>query len=208
MALIAIYAVIHIPADVRVAEIVRVPAPMATRTLENCVVVRIRVTDRANSVSSIPSMGHREPRMVKSCSSPCSCVVARSASCGEDRRRSLMNRIDRAIVSGFVAAVAVCRECRVVVIYVTTGAGHLNVEASQREGRGVVIKLPIGPECGVMAELASRGEADLDVVNRSGCRVVSVQVTGNACRVRARQTVVVVDVAIGAGPRRNGVRVG
>lgn len=90
----------------------------------------------------------------------------------------------------------------------TAGAGHLDVEASQRERCRVVIKLPIGPECGVMTELTCRGEAHLDVVNRSSCCIVIVQVAGYASRVRARQIVVVVDVAIGADPRRDGVRVG
>ena len=51
MALVTIHAVVHIPADVRVMEIVRVPAPMATRALENGVVVRIRVAGGTNAVS-------------------------------------------------------------------------------------------------------------------------------------------------------------
>jgi hypothetical protein len=51
MALITIHAVIYIPADVRVPEIGRVPAPMATRALENRVVAWIRVAGRAHTVS-------------------------------------------------------------------------------------------------------------------------------------------------------------
>jgi len=51
MALVAVHAVVDIPADVRVTEIGRVPAPVATRALENRVVVRIRVAGRAHAVS-------------------------------------------------------------------------------------------------------------------------------------------------------------
>jgi hypothetical protein len=58
-----------------------------------------------------------------------------------------------------------------------------------------------------VAELAGCGEAYLDVINRRGCGVVIVQVAGHAGRVRSCQIIVVVNVAIGAKPRRNGVRV-
>lgn len=151
MALIAIYAVIHIPADVGVTEIVRVPASMATRTLENCVVVRTRVTDRANSVSSIPSMGHREPCMAKSCSSPRSCVVTGRAGCSENGWRRFVNWIRGGVVVRLVATVASRRKRGVVVIYVTSGAGNLRVEAGQRKRCRVVIKLAVGPQRCVMA---------------------------------------------------------
>jgi hypothetical protein len=51
MALVTVHAVIYIPADVGMTEIVRVPAAMATRALENRVVARIRVAGRAHTVS-------------------------------------------------------------------------------------------------------------------------------------------------------------
>ena len=184
MALIAIYAIINIPVD---ACVVRVGLCLSVtiRALENCVVVRIRVADRAYSVGGVVSMVHGEPRVIKSGSSPSRCVVARSASRGENRRRSLMNRIGCAIVIGFVAAIAVCRKCRVVVIYVTARTRDLNVEASQREGCRVVIKLPIGPQCGVVTQLTGRGEAHLNMVNRSCRRVVILKMAGDARRVCA-----------------------
>lgn len=59
-----------------------------------------------------------------------------------------------------------------------------------------------------MAELAGRGKTYLDVVDRGGGGVVIVEVARNACRVRAGQVVVVVDMAIGTGAWRNGVGVG
>ncbi len=207
MTLIAINAVIDISWIALVPRI-GLGLGMAICALENCVVVRIRMTDRAHSVSGVASMVHGEPRVVERCPRPCSCVVASSTDGCENRWRSLVHRVRRGIVIRFVAAVAVRRKRGVVVIYVTARAGHLRVEAGQWKRGRAVIKLAIGPERRVMAELASRGEADLDVVNRSGCRVVSVQVARNACGVSARQIVIVVDVAIGAGPRRNGVRVG
>jgi len=172
MTLVTVNTVIYIPADVRVREIVRVAAPVATRALENRVVVRIRVAGRAHTVS-VP-VGHREPGMVEGCPCPCSCGVASRARGRKDSWRRFMNWIRRGVVVCLMATVAGRRKRCVVVIYVATGAGHLNVEASQRERCRVVIELPIGPECRVMTELAGRREAYLDVVNRSGCRVVIV----------------------------------
>ena len=206
MALVAVHAVVDIPADVRVTEIVRVPAAMAARALENRVVAGIRVASRAHTVS-VP-VGHWEPGMVERCPRPRRCVVASRAGGRENGWRRCMNWIRGGVVVGLVAAVACGRKRGVVVIYVTCGAGDGRMESRQRKHRRAVIKLAVGPQRGVVAELAGRGEAYLDVVNRGGCRVVIVQVAGNACCVRAGQVVVVVDVAIGAGAWRNSVRVG
>jgi len=206
VALVAVHAVVYIPADVRVTEIVRVPAAMAARALENRVVAGIRVASRAHTVS-VP-VGHWEPGMVERCARPCRCVVASRAGGRKNGRRRFVNWIRGGVVVCLVATVAGCRKRGVVVIYVTSRAGDSRVESGQRERGGAVVKLAVGPQRGVMAELAGRGEAYLDVVNRGGRRVVIVQVTGYAGGVRARQIVVVVDVAIGAGAWRNGVRVG
>lgn len=59
-----------------------------------------------------------------------------------------------------------------------------------------------------MAKLASRRKAQLDVVYRRGRAVIIVQMTGDACRICAGQAVIVIDVAIGAHARRNGVGIG
>jgi len=206
MALITIHAVIHIPADVRVMEIGRVPAPMATRALENRVIVRIRVAGRAHTVS-VP-MGHWEPGMVERCPRPRSCVVASRAGGRKNGWRRFMNWIRGGVVVCLVATVAGRRKSGVVIIYVTCSAGYGRMESRQRKRRGVVVKLSVRPQRGVVAELAGCRETYLDVVNRRSCGVVIVQVAGHAGRVRTCQIIVVVDVAIGAGPRRNGVRIG
>ena len=146
--------------------------------------------------------------MVERCPRPSSCVVTSRAGCRKNGGRRFMNWIRGGVVVCLVATVAGRRKRGVVVIYVTSSAGYSRMESRQRERGGVVVKLSVGPQRGVVAELAGRGEAYLDVVNRRGCRVVIVQVAGNACRVSACQIIVVVDVAIGAGPWRNGVRVG
>jgi hypothetical protein len=206
VALVTIHAVIDIPADVRVTEIGRVPAPVATRALENRVVARIRVAGRAHTVS-VP-VGHWEPGMVERCPCPCRCIVASRAGGRENSGRRFMNWIRGGVVVGQVATVTGRRKRGVVVIYVAKGAGYGGMKSGQRERGGAVVKLSVGPQRGVMAELAGRGETYLDVVDRRGCRVVIVQVAGYAGRVGAGQIVVVVDVAISAGAWRNGVRVG
>ena len=146
--------------------------------------------------------------MVERCARPCRCVVASRAGGRENGWRRCVNWIRGGVVVGLVATVAGRGKRGVVVVYVARGAGYGGMKSGQREGRGAVVKLAVGPQSGVVAELAGRGEAYLDVVNRRGCRVVIVQVAGNASRVRAGQTVIVVDMAIGAGAWRNGVRVG
>ena len=67
-----------------------------------------------------------------------------------------------------------------------------------------MVELAVGPYHRIMTLLAGRRKAD--VVHRSGGRVVIVLVTTDAGR--ARQVVVVVDVAIGAQSRRYGMRSG
>ena len=78
------------------------------------------------------------------------------------------------------------------------------VHAGQREtGRGV-IELAIGPLDRVVTLLARRGEAD---VRHRGVRIVEVGLVATDAG-RFRDVVVVVDVAIGALPRRYRVRAG
>lgn len=143
MALIAIHAVIHIPADVRVLEIGRVPTSVATRALENRVVARIRVAGGAHSVGA--AVVHREPGMVERCPRPRRCGVTSRAGGGENGGRCFMNRIRGGVVVGLVATVAGGRKRGVVVVYVTSGAGYGRMESGQGERRGAVIKLAVGP---------------------------------------------------------------
>lgn len=79
------------------------------------------------------------------------------------------------------------------------------VRTCEREGRRVVVEGGIGPDEGVMTQLALGGEASCRV-RRIGCaRVIFLvtRVTGGAV-----QVVIVVQVAVGALPRRHGVRSG
>lgn len=149
MALVTVHAVVHIPADVRVMEIVRVPAPMATRALENGVVVRIRVAGGTNAVSI--AVIHWEPGVVKGGSEPARSRVTSRASSRENGWRRFMDGICGAIIICSVAAVAVGWQRGVIVVYMATGASHLGVKTSERKYRCVVIELAVGPRDHVMA---------------------------------------------------------
>jgi hypothetical protein len=143
MALVTIHAVVHIPADVRVMEIVGVPAPMATRALENRVVGWTRVAGGTNAVSI--AVFNVEPGVVERRPSPCSRIVTSRASSCENCRRGLMDRICSSGIVRGMAAVTIRGEGGVVVVYVATGAGHFRVKARQREGCSAVIELAVSP---------------------------------------------------------------
>ena len=118
-----------------------------------------------------------------------------------------MIRIRGGVVIRLVAAVAVGWQRGVIVVYMATSAGHAGVKTSERKFRRVVIELAVGPDNRVVAKIASRGKPDLNMVNRRGRRVVGIQMAGHTCSVGARQTVIVVDVAVGADARGCCVRV-
>lgn len=105
------------------------------------------------------------------------------------------------VVVCFVTAVAVGRQRGVVVVHVAVGAGNRGVESRKGKCCRVVIKLAVGPQCRVVAQLTSRRETHLKVINRSRCRVVVLQVTRRASR--TSQVVVVVDMAVRANARRD-----
>jgi len=149
MALVTVHAVVHIPADVRVMEIVRVPAPMATRALENRVVGWTRVAGGTNAVSI--AVINVEPGVVERCAGPCSRVVTSRASSCENSWRGLMDWIGSSSIIRGMAAVTIRREGGVVVVHVATGAGHFRVKARQREGGRAVIELAVGPHDRVVA---------------------------------------------------------
>ena len=86
-----------------------------------------------------------------------------------------------------------------------TRTGHLDVRASERKRRRVVVKLPAGPESRVMAKLTGCGEAHLDMVNWRGRGVVILEVAGHASGVGARQIVIIVDMAVRADAWRDHV---
>lgn len=105
-----------------------------------------------------------------------------------------------------VTRVAQCTVQRVVAVDVAIRAlpRRNDMRTGQREAGGGVIEFAIGPRDGVVAALACRWEFRSDVVHRCDCVVVVVLMATHAGG--ARQVVVVIDVAVGAQPRRNGVR--
>ena len=104
MTLVTIDAVVDIPVNVRVAEILGVVAAMAGRALEHRIIIRVRVTRGANTVCV--AMGDREPgvlRVIESGAGPCGCVVAVLARRREELRLSRVTRIGGVVVIGLVA---------------------------------------------------------------------------------------------------------
>jgi len=95
----------------------------------------------------------------------------------------------------------------VVVVDVAIGASprRNGVQSGQREARLVVVKIRWRPTAGRVADFAGLREVLCDVIRILRTLIV-LQVTGDASRIR--DVVVVVDVAIGAGPGRNGVQAG
>jgi len=197
MALIAVHAVIDIVwvAAMRLGQprLVR----MATRALENEVVAWIRVAGGTNAVGV--AVIHWEPGVIKRGSEPACSRVTGQAGCCKDGWRGLVDRIRSSSIIRGMATIAIRRESGVVVVYVATGARHLNVVTRQREGGGVVVECSIGPQSGVMAQIASRGKPDLNMVNRRGSCIVILHMACGASR--ARQVVIVVDVAVRAKTR-------
>ena len=160
------------------------------------VVVRIDVAGGTDAVGV--SVIDVPPGVIEGRTGPGGRVVASCASGGENCRGSLMDGIRGAVVIRCVAAVAVGGKSGVVVVHVAAGAGDLDVETRQRKRGRVVVKRPLGPESRIVAKLASRGESHLDVINRGGRGVVILEVARDAGGVGARQTVIVVDMAVRA----------
>jgi len=132
--------------------------------------------------------------------------VARFARRGEAGRR--VRRVGSSRVVLLVARVAQCAIERIVVVDMTVGtlAWRHGVRVGQREPCRRVVKLPIGPLNSVVAGLTSRREPGRSVRYRGG-RIVVVGLVARNAR-RARQTVVIVDVAVGAGSWWYRVRTG
>src|ERR1700737_824132 len=120
MALITVNAVVHIPADIRVTEIVRVPSPMANRALEDRVIRGINMAGSTHAVG--PAMIHGEKGMGERCPQP---------SCGRMTRRTSRRepcrdvvRIRCGLVNRLMATVAIYRQRREVAVHVAARAGN------------------------------------------------------------------------------------
>src|SRR5215467_5049242 len=115
--------------------------------------------------------------------------------------------IGGALVVLEVAAHAGCGIQAVIVINVAIGAlprGN-RVQSGERETRAAVVKGGIGPVGGGVALITGLREIRGDVIGIGGALVI-LQVAGHTRR--TREVVIVVDVAIGAGARRNRVHPG
>jgi len=175
MTLVTIDAVVHIPIDVRVAEIIGIVAAMAARALEHRIVVGVRVARGANSVGvAMIDRKTRVLRVVEGCACPRGGVVAVLACCREELRLSLVTRIGRVVVIGLMATDAGRGQSGVVAVDVAFGAlpRRNRVRSRQREGGVVVVERRICPDSRVMTDLARSGEASGGVRRVGGTRVV------------------------------------
>ena len=153
---------------------------------------------------------HREPRVlavIECRPRPGRRSMATLAGSWEECLLRRVAWIGRILIIGLVATIARCWQRRVVAIDVTFRAlpwWH-RVRPRQWKCGVVVIERGVRPDCCVMAHFARRRESRRSMrgVRRAG---VILLVAGVASR--RIQVVVVVDVAIGALPRRDNVRTG
>jgi hypothetical protein len=138
MALIAIYAVVHIPAHVRVTEVCRVPASVALRALENQVVRGVNMAHSAHAVGV--AVIHGEIGVIECCAGPGCGGVAGRTSCRETGCR--VGRVRCGVVRCRVATIAVGWQCRVIVVHMAhrTGNRRRGVIAGQWENGCAVIE--------------------------------------------------------------------
>jgi len=135
---------------------------------------------------------------------PCGCAVARVAGLGEIPRYVV--RVGRALVILQVASHTRGAVQAVVVIDVAVGAlpRRYGVHAGEGEAGGRVIELAIRPGNGVVTVRARSGEPGVWHW-RGRVGVVGLVATDAG---RIGEIVVVVDMAVGTLPRRNGVGTG
>lgn len=202
MALIAVLAVVDIPAYALVL-LVSLCLQVAVRAAEHRIVIRVGVAITANAIGV--AMVHREPGVIELGVSP-DLRVMTGVTGGREMSRHVIRIVGVQVIL-LVAAVAVRRQARPVVVDVAVRAGtrRHHVRIGQREARLAVVELAIGQGNGVMTELASLRPAHLRMGRIVGI-VVILQVTGHAGGLV--QLVIVVDVAVGTGPWRHGVHAG
>ena len=143
MALIAVVAVVHIPVNLRVLEVVRVIASVAPRALEDTVVVGIGVAGRAHIArTAVACRERRVLRMVERCIQPAGGVVAVLARSGKELRLRRMARIGRGVVIILMASNAGGWQSRVIAVEVAIGAlpGRHGMRAGEGKRRVVVIE--------------------------------------------------------------------
>ena len=123
MTLVTVDAVVDISRHLIVLEVVWVVASVAAGALEDRVVVRVDVAGRANIARSAMVRGElRVLGVIKRGVGPGSCVVTVLACLRKELRLRRMARVGRVVVVGGVAAVAIGRQRRVVVVDVAVAA--------------------------------------------------------------------------------------
>lgn len=190
MALVTVSAVVHVSADGRMPEVIRIVVTVTAGALKDCVITRTGVAVRAGPIHASVRVAHREPGVVERCIGPVRRVVAGGA--GRRETGCSVIGVICLLIIQLVAAVAIGRERRVVIVHVAICAGHVHMRPRQREGCVVVIEGRGSPACRAMANVALLREADRDMVwiggllkigevatdaRRIGDVVVSVDVT-------------------------------
>ena len=191
MARIAINAVIHVAVHTAMFR-VRRRCRVATRALKDRIVVGIRVASAANPIRiAVIDVEERVKLRGQVRRHPCgggvTCVAGR-----RPPRRAVIG-VGGFVVVRNVAAGTDHGQAGVVIVHMAARARDAHVGAGERKGGVVVIKHPLAPSKGVVADLASRRKAQLYVIYRCYGIVVVGLMASNAGR--AGQAVVVVDVA-------------
>ena len=200
VALVAVHAVIDIPADA-LMDLVRLALGVAVRTLKDGVVIRVRVARGAHSIC--PAVIDIPPGMVEHGAAPAVRVVTGVAGRGEACR--LVVRICCAVVVGRVTGIAE-RSCDVVVavdVAVGTLPRRHRVLSGQRPPGCGVVERTVHPVDGVVADLACRREIGRDVVHGRLRVVVIVLVAAHTSG--NRDVVIAVDMTIRTLPWRHRV---
>jgi len=178
----------------------------AGRAIQRIVIVDVAIG--AESWRHRVQAGQRKPgrRVVEGAIGPQVGVVA-VLTRGRESRRRVGHRGGRIVVVSQMARHAGRVRNRVIVVDVAIGASarRHHVASRQREAGAVVVKGRIEPGRSAMALVAGLREVRCHVIG-IGRALEILQMAGDAGR--AIQTVVIVDVAVGAKPRRHGVQAG
>ena len=205
MALVAVDAVVHIPIHVLVVEVSGVVAAVATRALEYCVVAGINVAGSTHAVGV--AMVDRELcvlRVIECRTGPGGRVVAVRASSRKELRLRRVARIACVVVVRLMATDACQGQRRVVAVDMAVRANtrRHHVRTGKGERSVVVIERGVGPDDGVVAEFTGSRESGRRVrrIIRAGVILLMAGVAQ-----RAVQRIAIVDVAVRALTRRNGM---
>lgn len=162
MTLIAVDAVVHIPAHLFVAEVTRVVAAMAARALEYSVIAGVNVARGAHAVGvAMADREWRVLRVVERRACPGRGVVTGLTCCREELRLRRMAWIGRIVVVVLMATDTRQWQRRVVIVDMAVRARtrRHHVRASKRERCVVVIKRGVSPDDGVVAKFAGSRES-------------------------------------------------